>query len=457
METPSQTYERITGNKWGTPSAMAPILKQYGITDAAGSESANLALQNKLLATPPKDAQNVPPVGGTAATPSFLGGSPSASIVGTSDAAQRTKDEADRAKVTEEATKQKEFMNAQRDAEIAKLKSEVTPTQDKPVKPDYLKTFEELRASGGVQSLEDEMLAIKDNKRKLQDSLDEERTKLMGGVSESFFQGSLSTKAQEIQSQLNVLNRAEQLATDRLTLKNSYIDNVMKMTEKDYATASTEYNNEYSKNIQTQSMIANVMGKYETQADKDQTIARANLTTITNLFSNSGKTWDVASPELKAQVEKLELQAGIPMGTTELFAKSKPRANIIGTTTGYDAAGNQFTRYQYMDDSGEVKMSDIQYTGGKAQTPAVPGATDAAGKFSASLKSMTDDAYKGTFTREQVIAGLKAQYPEMKESVIESNVKALMPDGWEKNVVKKGDPYGINEAVKQGMASSTKK
>ncbi len=51
-ELPFQTYERVTGQKWGTPEQMAPILTGHGITAAPGSAEANLALQQKLIAQP---------------------------------------------------------------------------------------------------------------------------------------------------------------------------------------------------------------------------------------------------------------------------------------------------------------------------------------------------------------------------------------------------------------------
>lgn len=51
-ELPYQTYERTTGQKWGTPSQMAPVLQKYGITAAPGSSEANSQLQQKLIAQP---------------------------------------------------------------------------------------------------------------------------------------------------------------------------------------------------------------------------------------------------------------------------------------------------------------------------------------------------------------------------------------------------------------------
>ncbi|MCK9370224.1 hypothetical protein M0R04_09990 [Candidatus Dojkabacteria bacterium] len=381
---------------------------------------------------------------------------PTSGIVGTSDSVQRTAEEEARKALADKTAKDQELIDLKKQKEIQDLKTTLTPETPVPTKPDYLKTYQELRDSQGVQSIEDEMLAIKDKKRELQDSLIAERGS-MTGVSEGFAQGTLSEKGQQINDELAKLTRAEQLATDRLNLKNSYIDDVMKFTEADYTTASTQWNNEYAKNIQSQSLIANIQNKYESLADKDQTIARANINTITNLFSNSGKTWDSVDPMMKAQIQSLELQAGIPVGTTEAFAKSKPRANIISTSTGYDASGNQFVRYQYTGEDGMPGAADVVYTGGKAQTQMIPGGKEETGTYSTVLTQYTDDAYKGIYkTREQVVSALQSEFPNVAKSTIESNVKNRLPDGWESNV-KKDKGARLDAILNKYTSTSTPK
>lgn len=63
-ELPYQTYERITGKKWGSdPSAY----KTYGVTSPAGSAAANLQLQSKLLSSEQSTAR--PVLNPTPATP----------------------------------------------------------------------------------------------------------------------------------------------------------------------------------------------------------------------------------------------------------------------------------------------------------------------------------------------------------------------------------------------------
>lgn len=55
-ELPYQTYERITGKKWGSDPA---AYKTYGVSAPAGSASANLQLQSKLLASEQSTARPV--------------------------------------------------------------------------------------------------------------------------------------------------------------------------------------------------------------------------------------------------------------------------------------------------------------------------------------------------------------------------------------------------------------
>jgi hypothetical protein len=40
-ELPWQTYERVSGKKWGRPSEMASVLQAHGISAPAGSAEAN--------------------------------------------------------------------------------------------------------------------------------------------------------------------------------------------------------------------------------------------------------------------------------------------------------------------------------------------------------------------------------------------------------------------------------
>ena len=311
-------------------------------------------------ATPPTGAVTTPPV----TTPVDLTGSSSSGIVGTSDTVQRQKEQEAMDKLSAETAKQKELAGLQQQKEIEALKTELRPTTPTPTKPDYLKTYDELRTSGGVQSLEDDMIAIKDEKRVLQDSLAAEKEKLTGGISQGFYEGKLSEKQIEINDKLSALNRAEALAVDKLNLKNSYIDNIMKLTEKDYETASTEYNNEYAKNLQAQSLITSIKNKYESAEERAADNAKASLTTMVNSLKDNDVTWSTVSPEMKAQVNKMELQAGIPLGITEMALTYKPDVKILSQTTGTDASGKQFIRYQYANSDGTPGTFDIVYTGG---------------------------------------------------------------------------------------------
>jgi hypothetical protein len=68
-ETPAQTYERVTGQKWtgGTSAPVAALLQKAGVSAPAGSAQANLALQN-YLKNPPA-ASPTPTTTGTQTDP----------------------------------------------------------------------------------------------------------------------------------------------------------------------------------------------------------------------------------------------------------------------------------------------------------------------------------------------------------------------------------------------------
>lgn len=103
--------------------------------------------------------------------------------------------------------------------------------------------------------------------------------------------------------------------------------------------------------------------------------ARSNLTQINNLISNSGKSWDQVPEELKKQITILEQQAGMPVGIMAEFVKSKPKANLLATTQGTDASGNDIISFVYADENGNPGVVQTIKTGGKSKPPGSSGSS----------------------------------------------------------------------------------
>lgn len=241
-------------------------------------------------------------------------------------------------------------------------KTNIQPSIDKPVAPNYVDKYTQLRADQGIPALEDSIGQYDAQKAYLLANLDKFKRNELSGQPLGFAQGRISTEQQGIQDQLDFIDRQENLAIDKLNTKTKFIENIMNLTKDDYSTATDNYNTQFNQNMQIQSSLS-------TEKNQARDDARATLTTINNMVSNSGKSYDELDPVMKANINSLELQSGMPVGTFATFAASKPKANIISTTTGTDANGNDFVSFISKDPTTGEMSVDKMFTGGKSSIP----------------------------------------------------------------------------------------
>jgi len=333
-------YYQSKGQQLPTIQERAPLFEQYGLGKAAeytGLEQQNIDLLGKLTA-------------GSATAPP--------SPIGTSDEIRNAdlKKKADQLKVDQD--KASELKRLQVQAEIDRIKSGVLPEGTKPVTPNLTAKFEKLRTAGKIPEIETELTSVRNEKQLVIDELNKYRRGLEGiaGGTVSIFAGKEGEAARIAQDRLDVLNRQESLVVDKLNSKNKYIETVMNLTGQDYDNARQTYNDEYNKNLQIQQI-------YNKEVNETQQDAQAYLTSVTNLISNSGKSWADIDEGMKADIYNYELKAGWAPGTLAAFARSKPKANVVATSTGYDADGNQMVTI-ISDENGQIKVSNVR-TGGK--------------------------------------------------------------------------------------------
>jgi len=255
-----------------------------------------------------------------------------------------------------------EIARLTKEKELADLRQSLGMTSV-PQAPNLTETYKSLRETEGIQSLEDEITSIRQQKLALQDELTKERRQLIGegGITQGFLSGTLSEKARRLQDELDVLSRQESLVNDRLTTKLNYIDKIITLTDKDYQTASAEYDKEFSKNYQVQEL-------YNAQANEQEKDALSRLTTIINLSKDSGIDWSSIDQSMRNEINKAEVQAGLIPGTIETFMRAKPKANLLATVNGQDESGNPITTFIYADESGNPGIVQTVRTGGVSAT-----------------------------------------------------------------------------------------
>lgn len=229
----------------------------------------------------------------------------------------------------------------------------------KPEAPKIADMYTEQRKQLGIAALEDEIAGYDAQKAELLAEMDKFRRQESVGQSASFAAGRISAGAQNIQDKVDALERSQNIAINKLNTKNSFLENVIKFTQEDYSKANSNYQFEFNKNLQLQQ-------QFSTQQDKAVDDARATLTTFNNILSNSGMSYDDMSPTMKAQINQQEIQAKMPVGTMELYARSKPKADIVSTQSGTDASGNDFVTFFSRNADGTITQEKM-YTGGKSK------------------------------------------------------------------------------------------
>jgi len=170
----------------------------------------------------------------------------------------------------------------------------------------------------------------------------------------------------QAQEEMDMLNRSKNTLINELNTKNTLISNLMNFKQLDYQTASAEYNNTFSQNLQMLNYIQGVEAQEFNEAQQLQNVATANLTTMTQLMANSGKTWSDLDPTMQAKISQLEIQSGLPTGSIQSFMNTKPNASIMATVNGVDAEGNDIVSFIYENPDGSPGIVQTVKTGGVA-------------------------------------------------------------------------------------------
>lgn len=370
-----------------TAPTATPGLNTYNYIDAAGN------MKQVQAASPAEAMKNATNIAKTSGVQLVTGGTPTAT---SSDEIRQTIEEAEKKDVPLDINEYTTYEDFQK---------KILPKAEAPKLPAYEDKYIKLRKEQGISALEDTVNEYDEEVAYLEENLRKFKRNEMSGQALGFAQGRISVEQQGIQDQLDFIARQQNAAINKINTKNKFIENIMNFTKQDYETANDAYQTEFNRNMQMQSA-------FSTEQNRIRDDARATLTTINNMVTNSGKSMADLDPTMKANINTLELQGGLPVGTFETFATSKPKANIISTQNGADSNGNEFVSFISKDpDTGELSMEKM-YTGGKAAPSKNSGAVtsgnltlssqDIASGVSALESSRGEDGYVNSETYQQM-------------------------------------------------------
>lgn len=230
------------------------------------------------------------------------------------------------------------------------------PTRDKT----RVSQFEELRAEHGIEDIEENIASNIEEQETMLANLEEFRIKEAEGQPLGFATGRIQEEQRNVQARLDALQRIERTLTSRLNTRNKAIETTMQLTDKDFDEARDEYEFEYNKNL----AIFNAFEQKEKEADA---FTKATYNSIYNMMTNSGKSWDELPDKMKTEISTMEVKMGIPVGTFESLAISKPKANIIQQGKSIDESGNEFAWSVIQNEDGTPEVIKT-FTGGFKET-----------------------------------------------------------------------------------------
>jgi len=218
-----------------------------------------------------------------------------------------------------------------------------------------------------IEGIETELTSILEERL----SLTEEFRRFSGqqvGLPEAGRRGAISEEGRNVQDQLDALNRRELVLETKLRNRSNVISELMGLQGQEFADATAQYNKSFSQAIQ----LYNIFDK---EQDELQRNAKANLNVFVNALQaqiqSGGLSFDQITGVQKAKIQELELQAGFPLGVTELMLSIKPEVKTLYTSKGTDAEGNDIVTFIYEDPAtpGRPGLTEIVKTGGVAEPP----------------------------------------------------------------------------------------
>ncbi len=195
------------------------------------------------------------------------------------------------------------------------IKKAVTPETGLPDLLDRSARYTELRTEYGLTDLETELADIKGNIEdeyailRKQRGIEEGKPVALGVIS-----GRIGEQERTAMERIDFLGRQQNRLVDELNTKYSIVGQFMKWEDLDYQDAVGRYDKEFESNLSIYKIVLGQEDKALTQYNADRAAASANLTMYANAAMKGNIDYSSLPADQKLMIQKLEVQAGLPVG-----------------------------------------------------------------------------------------------------------------------------------------------
>lgn len=204
----------------------------------------------------------------------------------------------------------------------------------KPAATNFTSDYTGMLSSYGINDLETQLNTLKDEENQIRDTFTSQKNNEQGKpVAMNVIEGRVSEEEKAANERLATNLRLQTNITNQLKTKYDVVNNIMSLKKLDYQTASDDYNTAFTQNMQMYNLVKGISDDQKSDAEKATDTARANLQVMYNAIQNGGLSISNLSSDQKLQIQKLEMQSGLPVGFYESFQSKNPKADIVTSTT----------------------------------------------------------------------------------------------------------------------------
>ena len=227
--------------------------------------------------------------------------------------------------------------------------NQLEPDMEKPELLNRVEEYEKMRGEMGVADLE---TTLTDLKAQLEEQYAAKRARTTDAQGKPVAMGVIAGRVSEIERQENeridAIGRQLNVINDQLTTAYNTIEQYMNFMSLDYQDAVTQYNTEFNRNLQIYHLV-------DAEIDEQVSTARANLQTYQNAIINGNMSYSQLSSDQKTFINKLEVQAGLPVGFT---SRLNPDDKVIYNGTR-ESGGVKYVDYITQNPDGSLNTKSV--------------------------------------------------------------------------------------------------
>lgn len=209
--------------------------------------------------------------------------------------------------------------------------SGLLPSNQAPEAPNLTETFQTLSEERGLDAIQASINEFKAQQDEIAAQLRVNKSAEMGKpVAQNVIEGRIGEQERTAQENYDFVSRQLSRKTDEYNSALSSIQMIMDFTQKDFDNASQSYTQQFEQAISTINLIRGIQSDQKDDVQRAQDNARANAQIMVNLITAGNLSLDQMSPDQQAQLNKLEVQSGLPMGFFQSI-QMDAGANIIAT------------------------------------------------------------------------------------------------------------------------------